>query len=61
MNVKGDVEDINDAIWKLSESNPEGGIQCTYYDFTTAEAISDVTIKLSRNNKQLLIMSKDVA
>ena len=26
VNVKGDVENINDAIWKLSESNPDGGI-----------------------------------
>ena len=45
----------------MAEHNAGGGINCTYYDYTYHSELKNIVLKLSRNQRSLLIMSKSIA
>ena len=58
--VFGDQAEIRSAVQSMSETVPGAGIECTFYDYTYCKAIPNVLLKLSRNRRSLLIMTKDI-
>ena len=56
--VLGNQAEIRDALQSMSQAG--AGIECTFYDYTYCKGVPNVILKLSRNRKQLHIMTKDV-
>ena len=59
--AQGSQEDIKEALDLMGYSNQGAGISCTFFDYTHHQQHQDIVLKLSRNRRSLLIMSKRIA
>ena len=61
LRVEGDETDLRRVAKLMNEAYPQAGIECTYYDYTYYKGINNVLLKFTKNRRQLLIMTQDVA
>ena len=60
-NPSGTKEDIQEALNSMNIDNPQSGIKCMFFDYTYHTQHSDIVLKLSKNQRNLLIMSEKIA
>ena len=47
--VQGNVEDIEAAMERMDYSNPDSGINCTFFDYTYHTQHEDIVVKFNHN------------